>query len=220
MSEKVVQLPDSSRPADRRTPNQKGALAELAIAYAAAKLDIPVLKPLAEQRYDLVFDLGSRFLRVQCECARRDGEVVIVRCDSNWFTPHGRVQTTYAAHEIDAVAAYCEELDQCYLLPIDLVAGMRAVSLRLSPPRNAQRAWIHWATDHHLPGAIAQLGERSLGMREVGGSNPPSSIGESGAAIGSHEFREHLGWYLERIRDGERFLITRRGKPFARLEPV
>jgi len=34
-----------------------------------------------------------------------------------------------------------------------------------------------------------------------------------------HEFRERFGWYLERAVSGESFLITRRGKPHARLMP-
>jgi hypothetical protein len=40
------------------------------------------------------------------------------------------VQTTYSAAEIDAVAAYCPELDRCYLLPVALIAGRRAIYLR------------------------------------------------------------------------------------------
>ncbi|MGH2946586.1 MAG: type II toxin-antitoxin system Phd/YefM family antitoxin [Solirubrobacteraceae bacterium] len=39
-------------------------------------------------------------------------------------------------------------------------------------------------------------------------------------AVGAHEFREHLGWYLQRVGRGEGLMITRRGKPYARLEPV
>jgi antitoxin (DNA-binding transcriptional repressor) of toxin-antitoxin stability system len=218
MSEHVVPLSGSSRSVGVRTPNQKGAIAEMAIAYAAAKLDIPVLRPLAEVRYDLVFDLGHRFVRVQCKWARRAGEIVIVNLTSSRITTRGAVRTTYGVHEIDAVAAYCVELEQCYLLPVELVAGLGAISLRLSPPRNAQRAWIHWASDFHLPGAIAQLGERRRGTPEAGGSSPPSST--LSTEVGAHEFRERMGWYFERVVDGERFLITRWGKPFARLEPA
>jgi antitoxin (DNA-binding transcriptional repressor) of toxin-antitoxin stability system len=32
-------------------------------------------------------------------------------------------------------------------------------------------------------------------------------------------FRLRCGWYMERARDGESFLITRRGRPHARLLP-
>jgi prevent-host-death family protein len=37
--------------------------------------------------------------------------------------------------------------------------------------------------------------------------------------IGAHEYRERFGWYMERVAAGETFLITRRGKPYARLSP-
>jgi prevent-host-death family protein len=37
--------------------------------------------------------------------------------------------------------------------------------------------------------------------------------------VGAHEFRERFGWYMERAAAGETFLITRRGKPYARLTP-
>jgi hypothetical protein len=45
----------------------KGALAELKITTRAIELGIPVLKPVIEGlRYDLIFDLSDRLLRVQC----------------------------------------------------------------------------------------------------------------------------------------------------------
>jgi antitoxin (DNA-binding transcriptional repressor) of toxin-antitoxin stability system len=54
------------------------------------------------------------------------------------------------------------------------------------------------------------------GTQGVGGSSPPSSTVST--EVGAHEFGERMGWYLERVGRGERFKITRRGKPFARLE--
>jgi prevent-host-death family protein len=38
--------------------------------------------------------------------------------------------------------------------------------------------------------------------------------------VGCHEFRNHLGYYLEHAASGEAVSITRRGKPFARLLPA
>lgn len=37
--------------------------------------------------------------------------------------------------------------------------------------------------------------------------------------VGAHEYRNHFGWYMERAAAGETFLVTRRGKPYARLMP-
>ena len=49
------------------TSNDKGNIAEAAIATEAIKLGIPALKPVAEHgALRLAFDLGDRILRVQC----------------------------------------------------------------------------------------------------------------------------------------------------------
>ena len=109
------------------------------------------------------------------------------------------------------------------MLPIELVAGQYQVHLRLVPPRNGQRASLNWASEFELSGAIAQLGERSDGIRKVVGSSPTSSIDSdspSGQCVGAHQFRNHFGWYMERTVAGEEFIVTRRGKPCVRLVPA
>ena len=154
---------------------QKGAIAEAAITLEATKLGIVVLRPLAEgRRYDLVFDVDHRLYRVQCKWAPRRGAVIDVHLTTCRHTPRGYIYRTYSTEEIDAVAVYCEELNTSYWLPIEEVAGKRAMYLRLQPTANGQHAEVNFAADYRL-GAIAQLGERSAGSRKVGGSNPPSS---------------------------------------------
>jgi prevent-host-death family protein len=203
-------------------PNLKGNVAEAEIAAAAIRLGVPVLKPLVEHgRYDLAFDLGHRLLRVQCKWAPLRGGVVAVNLAGYRLVPGGHVRSSYSAEEIDAVGVWCERLRECYLVPADLIAGMRALHLRVDPPLNGQRAALHWAADYELPGAIAQLGERLRGTQEVAGSSPASSTPPSDAeTIGAHEFRNRFGWYLERAAQGASFLITRRGRPHARLSPA
>jgi prevent-host-death family protein len=180
----------------RHDTNLKGSIAELEIAAAATRLGIGVLAPMTEHgRYDLVFDFGARLLRVQCKWASLRGAVVQISLTGNYHTPRGYVRSVYRQGEIDAVAAYCGELDSCYLLPAAMVTGRRAVSLRREPPRNGQRAALNWASDYEL-GAIAQLGER---------------------VAGAHEFRERFGWYMERAAAGEEIRVTRWGRPYVRL---
>ena len=206
--------------------NHKGNVAEAAIAAAAIKLGVDVVKPLVEHtRYDLILDLRPRLLRVQCKWAPLKDEVILVRLESSRHTSAGKqIRTPYSADEVDAVAVYCEDLDSCYLLAVPLVAGRRGLSLRVAAPRNGQRASLHWARDHLLSGAIAQLGERSAGSRKVGGSSPPSSTAPDpwlmDHQVGAHQFRNHFGWYMERAVAGEEILVTRRGKPCVRLVPA
>jgi prevent-host-death family protein len=96
---------------------------------------------------------------------------------------------------------------------------MTAVQLRVKPARNGQRACLNWATEYELPGAIAQLGERLRGTQEVAGSSPASSTPPDLIEVGAHEYRSRFGWYMDRAAAGESFLITRRGKRYARLAP-
>jgi hypothetical protein len=165
------------------TSDQKGGVAELAIAAEAAQLEIGVFRPVMEgERYDLIFDLRPGLLRVQCKWAARRGAIITVPCQSCRRTATGLVARSYSESEIDAIAAYCHELKKCYLLPISLVANRREVSLRLFPTKNNQAQGVHWAFEYEL-GAIAQLGERVTGSHEVAGSSPASST-EKAAHLG------------------------------------
>jgi prevent-host-death family protein len=203
--------------------NLKGNVAEMEIALAAMRLGIDVLRPMGEHtRYDLMFDLGPRLLRVQCKWGGFKRGAVVVNLQGYRYTHRGPVISVYTVDEIDAVAVYCGEIDRCYLLPAHLVAGRRGIQLRVEPPKNAQRAALNWASQFELEGAIAQSGERLRGTQEVAGSSPASSIStaSSPTTVGSNQFRNHFGWYLERAAAGEEFEVTRRGRPYARLVPV
>jgi PD-(D/E)XK endonuclease len=164
------------------TTNQKGFLVESAIIHEAARRGITVLKPLDDARYDLALDLPSGIVRIQCKWAVRNGDVVVIRCRTCRRGPNGLIHGGYKPGEIDAIAAYCAELDTRYLLPLEMSVNRAAVQLRLAPTRNNQRALIHWAKDYEFGarlsvyGPIAQLGERQSGTLKAAGSSPAGSI--------------------------------------------
>ena len=205
-------------------PNRKGNVAELKIAAEAARLGIPVLRPMTEhERYDLVFEAQGSFHRIQCKHAARQGDVVCVRLESNRRGPEGFIRRGYTAAEVDAIAAYCPELDRCYLIPIREVDGRKQMMLRLAPARNGQRACLNWAAEYELDGAVAQLGRAPAwhaGGRGFESHQLHSVEAREPVVIGAHEYRNRFGWYLERAAAGESFLITRRGRPHARLQPA
>lgn len=109
--------------------------------------------------------------------------VVVLRCYSSRRTLTGVLSRKYTIDEIDAIAAYCAELDKCYVVPASLCAGRRMLHLRLVASLNNQRAGIHWARDYEMErlrwitqGAVAQLGERLAGSQKAAGSSPAGSI--------------------------------------------
>jgi prevent-host-death family protein len=210
-------------PADQ---NMKGNAAELAIAAEAAKLGLTVLMPMTEhERYDLVLGIAGRLYRVQCKWGSCDGDTIHVRLTSSYHSPtRGYVTRTYGIDEVDAVAVHCEATAKSYLLPIEEVAGMGFLTLRLSPPRNNQRAALNYAAAYEFPGAVAQLEERVAGSDEVRGSSPLSSTVDLDAAptevVGAHEFRNRFGYYLERAAAGTEIAVSRHGRPYARLGPA
>jgi hypothetical protein len=102
------------------TTDQKGAIAEMKIAAHAAELGIGVWGAYTVERYDLIFDLRPELWRVQCKWACRYGDVVIVRCRSHRRNRDGFVHRRYSRDEVDAFAAYCAELNQCYFLPLTI----------------------------------------------------------------------------------------------------
>jgi prevent-host-death family protein len=206
--------------------NRKGAIAEAKLVAAATELGIPVLRPVQEHgRYDLAFEIADKILRVQCKWGglHDDGAVIKVNLTSSWCTPTGYEYRHYEQGEIDLVAVYCGDLDRCYLLPHELLVGRRAVWLRCKPPKNGQRACLNRAVDFEFPGAVAQLAERLHGMQQARGSSPLSSTSSDSPEtlhVGCHQFRNHFGYYLEHAADGHEVLISRRGRPYARLIPV
>ncbi len=214
--------------------DQKGNIAEQAVALAATRLGLGVYRPVGEGgRYDLIVDLGVQLLRVQCKWARRHGDVVSVPCYSNRRAREGLRRRLYTKDEIDAIAAYCQELDRCFLLPAAWLDGRQQVHLRLEPARNGQDVGLNWAHMFDFAavdwsavesvGAIAQLGERRHGMAEVVGSSPTSSTPAIDRApsttIGADELCQRLGSYLALASSGQEILVTRRGRPRARIVP-
>lgn len=88
--------------------------------------------------------------------------MLITHCNTNRHTPRGYVRTTYSADEIDAIAAYAEDTDKCYLIPIRDVAGRSAISLRLAPTRNNQLLKVRWAQDYEFETTL----RRDFGLAE------------------------------------------------------
>ena len=139
------------------TTNQKGAVAETAIANAALKLGIGVYRPYGDERTDLIFDLRPRLVRVQCKWATRRGDVVVVPLYAARRTADGLRRTFYTSDEIDAFAAYCSGTDCCYYLDLANLGARVSVQLRLGPARNNQRSGVRWARDYEFGVTLSRI---------------------------------------------------------------
>lgn len=96
-----------------------------------------VLFPATEHAaFDLVAYREGEFRRVQVKyrAARRGALTVHFR--SLWVDRHGTHSTPTDKSEIDLLAVYCPDTDECYFLrPGDYG---QSVTIRISPPRNNQ----------------------------------------------------------------------------------
>jgi hypothetical protein len=81
-------------------PNRIGAIAETAVAAEATRLGFEVFRPVVDgARYDFIFEVGQRLLRVQCKAAPRRGDVVVVTARTSRRAPEGFRRTVYTADE-------------------------------------------------------------------------------------------------------------------------
>jgi PD-(D/E)XK endonuclease len=199
-------------------PNLIGNIAEAAIVFRALRAGVEVLRPQAEHvRYDLAFDISGRFYRVQCKTARLKDGAVAIRTRTCRRTADGYERGRYTADEVDLIAGYCPGNDTSWLVPISKLEGVSQFHIRIDPARNGQRAAINFAADYEFAGAVAQLEERRYGIPKVTGSSPVSSTPFQ--EVGAEPFGTHTGRFLQRAAAGESFLVTRRGRPMARVLP-
>jgi PD-(D/E)XK nuclease superfamily protein len=136
--------PPSSHPVDVGQRTEAIVLAEL------VKRGHRVLIPFGvNHRYDLMLDLGEKFVRVQCKTARIEGSCVQFNCQSVRSNTKKVLCRDYRG-DADLFIAYCPQNDRVYAVPVDEAARTQ-INLRLDPPANNQKVGVRWATDYELP---------------------------------------------------------------------
>jgi hypothetical protein len=125
---------------------------EAIVIAALVRRGYRVLRPLsANQRYDLVLDLGDRFLRVQCKTGRlRNGAVRFSTRSCRSDTRRTYVRS-YSCDEADVFLVHCPETERIYAVAVGDSGVLTGVSLRVDAPANNQLKGIRWAVDHELP---------------------------------------------------------------------
>ena len=134
----------SSHPVDVGQRTEAIILAEL------VKRGHSVLVPYGtNHRYDLVLEIGERFIRVQCKTGRLRAGVI------HFNTVSVRTNMTRAFKrpyhgEADLFLVHCPDTGRVYAVDVDEAASSLG-SLRVAPAANGQAKGIRWAADHELP---------------------------------------------------------------------
>src|SRR5438094_444281 len=117
------------------TTDQKGVIAELAIAHHAADLGIGVWHAYTVERYDLIFDLRNQLVRVQCKWASRHGDVLVVRCCSHRRNRDGLVRRRYEARRDRRIRRL---FSRCRALLLPSVQSVRRPDIDTASPFGEQ----------------------------------------------------------------------------------
>jgi hypothetical protein len=131
-------------------PVDVGQRTEAAILAELVRLGYAVLLPFGvNQRYDLVLDLGEKFVRCQCKTGRLRNGVVLFSTQSIQCNTRRTVIKDYAG-DADVFLVHCPMTNRFYLVPVD-EASASCMYLRVEPTLNGQKQGIHWAKDYELP---------------------------------------------------------------------
>lgn len=127
----------------------RGDISEAKVLAALVAAEKTVLVPWGDnQRYDLVVEAdGGNFSRIQV----KTGALVNGRikwATASTYAHRGGSRRDYNG-DADSFAVYCPDNDKVYLVPVGEVGVVNAC-LRLSAPKNGQKAGIRWAEDYEL----------------------------------------------------------------------
>ena len=124
-----------------RNTHAVGDRAEAMVLARLLKIYPCVLIPFGNgQRYDLVVDTGTQFMKVQCKSGSIRKGCIEFNTQSLGKSYRG---------EVDTFGVYCAGNDKIYLIPVGDV-GERKGYLRLDPVKNNQTAKVRWAKSYEL----------------------------------------------------------------------
>jgi hypothetical protein len=131
-------------------PVDVGLRSEAAILAELVRRGYRALVPFgSNQRYDVVIDLGGRFLRAQCKTGRFRNGVVLFNTRSVRCNTRGAIFRDYDG-DADLFLVYCPENATVYCVPVE-EAPRGYMYLRVEPTLNGQRDGVRWASEYELP---------------------------------------------------------------------
>jgi len=132
----------------KRDTNKIGDMAEAQCLAALVRAGKTVLIPFGSaDDYDLVIEENEKFFRVQCKKAQLINGAVKVKAYS-LHQNNGKYRNRSYENRADLIAAYCEELNKTYLMPVE--SSQTSFYLRVDPTKNNQKKRIRWAKDYEI----------------------------------------------------------------------
>ena len=124
---------------------EKGDLGVAMVLADVMRRGYKVAMPLGDDwPFDIIVLRDKQLERVQVKYVESNGRVIIAKCRSR----SRYVNYKYTKEHVDWIAVYDKTTDACYYVPVRLLGtGKTELSLRLRPPRNAQRKRIRYAKD-------------------------------------------------------------------------
>ena len=143
------------------TTQQKGTMTELHCILDLTNLGIRVLTPIdSSSKYDVVADLGNKFIKIQCKTASWVKETLqknvafeIKTCCQTTNTK-STVRHKYSANDIDYFYTWFE--GQGYLVSINEVTGV-TFRWRYEYPITGQKQGIHIAGNYKIEEVISTI---------------------------------------------------------------
>lgn len=125
-----------------------GNITELEVLTYITKLGYQVSIPFGDrERYDQIWDINGKLLRVQVKTSRLiDDGVIKFSCRSSHRKAGKYVASKYTANEIDYFATFWD--GRCYLVPVNETSTDK--TLRFVPPKNKQIKGITFAEEYEV----------------------------------------------------------------------
>jgi hypothetical protein len=104
----------------------KGDIAEQAVSLYALRRGWGVLKPIGDRlSYDLVFDVGDKFLKIQVKSAWFDEKRQNYVVDTRRTKTNRRkmVREKYTKDDFDFAVVYVDDIDVYYIFPNEVFIG-------------------------------------------------------------------------------------------------
>lgn len=135
---------------DKYDSKSKGDISESKVLSRLIELGHNVLIPFGDNcRYDMVVEKDQSFYTIQVKTGRYiDGNVEFSSLSVNHNSNKGYIKKNY--DEIDFIAVYCPQLDECYICDTDNIPNISDVKLRIDPPKINRNVGIRWAKDYKL----------------------------------------------------------------------